>query len=1775
MSATPLPAPVAEVRVASQREEDGLHMPADAVLSVLALTTLVHYAVLFLACTLGEPLVVGHTDGVSIVVVQPAVIRVLKDSPVAAVRRRVSRTRRLTLLQSAVTMARSLFRNSSAVAIPIGHTHDSAPVILSPVPVLPEPRMVIRSGAQRREMQTTRPGFYFMSFAAVADTEYALFAGTALARACTFLRPLVSIRSALLAGAVVGAAVTFRFGNRDLASVLSSPIAVATGAASLDAVWLEGLTAERRLQDALLAVPDSHPHAAYLHEWGGAVDFLPRDRVPEGKCESLPTFEERAIAQVPFDHSVPIAVTQWVPRSPNQRCPPCPVHTTCAELILHRPDCDGQVDSWFRNATSDFQVLASGAPFVSRRTRTVSLASNCCVPCARCGVLDCRTIRDGYVYPLRFDSPLDLELKTGRLQREFVDYPDQQLASDVLLGAHIGPGMPLRLTLAPQLYSLASGFERVQRELADLAQRGWYALFERFPYFPFHMHPKGCTERKLESDRPRPTTDGSHPHAGQGVVDSCGCPVFSLNYYEKSVGSLSSPTSDAEECHCGEDAPSGFEFDFSCECVCPDAPRLGEVPTEPAGPPEGDGLSPTWWPSHATWKYVRWRRPKEHKWSIASLARDASILKVPSLCSAQPMFGYTDDMRNYFMHFAVRPQDLWKVVVAGFSAPHLAPHISPSRILFVAEYRLGFGLAANSNIAQQFSNFIRHAFMLRMDAADAPFLLEEPPCVQRWLSQRRSLAQRTGRSEARLYTFQIYTDDPYTICVGVTRCLRSLSVWRQLTLDFGLMMAIPEKRRIGTAVKWLGFHPCLHHGLVTVAHEKLLRASTTIDTLLAGRLTVDHYRSLLGFIEHLSFLLPRARLRMAGLYRPLRGGEEIARGPATVVRVDERMQQGWNAWRADLLRVGAAPFTVALPHRRRPPLAGQLTFFISSDASKDGTATPGIAGYMHGFSWQIFYPRCWLRLHITLLEFMALAISIIMFAPLLRHADRVVLETDSLTAAFGLSLDSLQSPFLVEAHALLVETEEYKLLFASPDREVAVRHLTGEANVFADYLSRGYTQPFAELLTHFGVRHSPLQITAAVWEYVEKLMDAIYPLLPCEMHGRGRCPTSTDFDGPSNQWVLAPSSVPVARRAAIAPPPPSRWQTAPQGGPSIGRGGQWFLPRSPPPAPVSIAARPTGAPPLRHTDVSLAAFAVNPPEHLRAAWESTMNELLEASVAPNSLSGEDSAWRSWQEHCHVWGAEPFGGPDSAAALLSPELVNDQLHLAGSYIWNSYFTMKARKKGDIPRPRSAANRYYHVVKRKTRRGRYCPPQKQLTLMLKGMNRRHMAQHGFEAQEVDRKEGFTNAEKEHLQSHLPDGFRMGHFVFLRRSRFGKTWRALIATLNASGFRKAEFAVKKRGDRTHMKFSRLRWWLRGKLYATPPPDLLRDPQAGDYALLYPVPSKCDPDNSTFGNNPIPFRFDPRDSDCAFLCLAELELEVAPASREAPLFADDEGEPFLFSGLDSALRAALLSFLPNTRVQRLSWHSWRIRLACLLKALGPTNGGDSDTIQAALRWKTDQSLRIYARFNRDYYADLLDRAWKNDVRSINVASLPEFGEEQRLLAMHQALESDDLFTEAPAGDTDESKAEAVPVPATGEPVLPAATAPVHRPPPPPTARAKPRPARSGLPPGWQRHDKMTKAGRKYSVYSSATCTTTATSVPHAWRLHEAVPTSTATPRRPTAPAAAAPSQLPPSKRAKLSAKQTDPYNHQCGFPACMVRSSKGRHSGPHQLVDGTIFLS
>ena len=94
-----------------------MYFPPEVVFSYVALSALAQFALVFLVCTLAEPLVVGHTDGLSLVVVRPSTIVEDKVFGGAAARRRVSRTRRLTLLHSAVSLARDLFRNSDA---PVG-----------------------------------------------------------------------------------------------------------------------------------------------------------------------------------------------------------------------------------------------------------------------------------------------------------------------------------------------------------------------------------------------------------------------------------------------------------------------------------------------------------------------------------------------------------------------------------------------------------------------------------------------------------------------------------------------------------------------------------------------------------------------------------------------------------------------------------------------------------------------------------------------------------------------------------------------------------------------------------------------------------------------------------------------------------------------------------------------------------------------------------------------------------------------------------------------------------------------------------------------------------------------------------------------------------------------------------------------------------------------------------------------------------------------------------------------------------------------------------------------------------------------------------------------------------------------------------------------------------------------------------------------------------------------------------------------------------------------
>ena len=67
-------------------------------------------------------------------------------------------------------------------------------------------------------------------------------------------------------------------------------------------------------------------------------------------------------------------------------------------------------------------------------------------------------------------------------------------------------------------------------------------------------------------------------------------------------------------------------------------------------------------------------------------------------------------------------------------------------------------------------------------------------------------------------------------------------------------------------------------------------------------------------------------------------------------------------------------------------------------------------------------------------------------------------------------------------------------------------------------------------------------------------------------------------------------------------------------------------------------------------------------------------------------------------------------------------------------------------------------------------------------------------------------------------------------------------------------------------------------------------------------------------------------------------------------------------------------------------SMHSWRAYLACALLDAGASNA----TIQALLRWKSDEALKIYARMNKHTYADHLAKAGQAKVDSVRTDLTP-----------------------------------------------------------------------------------------------------------------------------------------------------------------------------------------
>ena len=375
-------------------------------------------------------------------------------------------------------------------------------------------------------------------------------------------------------------------------------------------------------------------------------------------------------------------------------------------------------------------------------------------------------------------------------------------------------------------------------------------------------------------------------------------------------------------------------------------------------------------------------------------------------------------------------------------------------------------------------------------------------------------------------------------------------------------------------------------------------------------------------------------------------------------------------------------------------------------------------------------------------------------------------------------------------------------------------------------------------------------------------------------------------------------------------------------------------------------------------------------------------QLLEGAAAHNTLKGERSAWRHWMAFCVHRNVNPFRRDVRTMSHEEYDVELVTLALALLFVYGRMGCRKGRT--TAPRPASALAVLRSIRRAHDRLGVKMADLSLATKLADSLNREYIDAHGWEALQVDRVAPLNNQLVEGMiEADNISGDDLGHVMA----------RALWSTLAQTGFRKAEVSLGSgaRFGPDCLTRHNLRWRISGQLVADPSEEQLLNMQDGDLAILIPPKSKCDQFGLEWGQAPIYLRFSATAPINAARRLRDVERRLPLRGRHqregTALFTTDAGCPLTSSALDTLFKSCLRrAGVPSNATARYSPHSFRRYLACALRAQGAADS----TIQALLRWKTTESLKLYSFLNDESYADLVDSAGSADVSTVRTNALP-----------------------------------------------------------------------------------------------------------------------------------------------------------------------------------------
>ena len=658
---------------------------------------------------------------------------------------------------------------------------------------------------------------------------------------------------------------------------------------------------------------------------------------------------------------------------------------------------------------------------------------DCFVPAARGCIWDLRRAGEGIIEPLDFSSRLHSRLDVSYVDAMIPDWPDQRLLRYLHEGFHFEFEMPLQIVLHPHLFSVGHGYASLQKEARRL--------------------------RNVD-----PSASDAYANEWTGMFASLPfMPIWILSH-----GST----------------PRKLEPDRHRSTTEGGAPRCESYDTE--GVPVRS----------INERSREYPHPPEVKPTPAQLAQDVAVLNsgvaaAQMACPASTGLATllaTDDAADYFMTLATHPSLWFYSAYAVTALPGDEGYGEGSRLRFVVEYMISFGIVCSSNFAQRFSLLVLALFeaeLLLLVAGEANAeLTRELECFEAWLAARRAAL---GDEHARLHTAKMYTDDAALAAASVELFILLLRAWSRTTRKLNLRMAIALKRYVGASLIWLGVGFAATAGLIFIPRSKVMRTLLALQHLMQGRYTVQQARSLLGLLEHLKGVLFGARSWMYGLWAL------IGADPGAGIELEPFQQRQARRWQRRLQEHGmisalsafarnglmlsdpisrssdavrAAARTAAAGEARLPQAALRLHLWPDAARRRLVIDRRGLGVYCHGLCVHVPLTQSAMSaLPIGILELLAAIVALLTFCDLAAAAEQLVLHTDSLSTAFGLGQESASTPEGQLALDLFLHSRAGALL----DR-VAVLHCWGEGNPLGDAASRDKRQELYAHAAQLGVR---------------------------------------------------------------------------------------------------------------------------------------------------------------------------------------------------------------------------------------------------------------------------------------------------------------------------------------------------------------------------------------------------------------------------------------------------------------------------------------------------------------------------------------------------------------------------------------------------------------------------------------------------------------------------------------------------------------------------------